>query len=410
MEHERKPQLSNRSKIQNKNSPHQDNDIPQTTSGVPNSIISLQQLIGNKAVQRFLASKPINVAQSVRQPTIQLKRQPYGLETTSSVDRYTDYALKLHADKPKMSLREFADELTKNVSQELTKNGVPQVKITLKPHGTDGEFKQDSWELIVDPSKFNTQKTQVNELGLLSREDVINATGTIYHEARHADQDFLVARMLAGKKKTAEQINKETGMPVEVTQKAVDNKLSKTKANAEQIAEAETLFDVMYGEHKELLGLVIKHGAKIKSVGENLSQMTELDDGGKTVDSALLNSTITDTHALINDLDKWSNTVSQAEISRLQKKAKKSPLDTQMLNDLTDINKEIAKISKEWKANPKPDLGNVLDFGEVFPEFFKVFGAAYKRIPSEKDAFNVEAIAKKRMGSRLKAKSKDKSK
>ena len=414
MQHSRKLQpQSNRLKSEsaNKKPSRQDVDVSESSSNTTHdSILNLQRLIGNQAVQRLIAHKTLS------KHTIQLNRQPYGLETKGSVDQYTDYALKLRQSNPKMLLKDFANKLTENISQELDKQGVPQVKMTIKAHLHQGEFKQDSWELIVDPAKFDTQNTGAKELGQLSVDDVINATGTVYHEARHADQDFLVARMLAGKNKTPAEIHKATvtpgrkGIPLEVAKKAVGQKLINNKSNEGQIDEAETLFAAMYGEHKALLHFVIKHGAKIGNVIEMIGEIAELDDANKAVGKGFLTKTVAATRSLVAALNKWSKGVAQPEIKRLDKKAQKSPLDTQMLNDLTNINTHLDTVSKEWQGITKPDVDNILDFGVKFEEFYKVFVAAYQNIPSEKDAFAVEGMVKSRMEGSLKAKSKDKGK
>jgi hypothetical protein len=47
----------------------------------------------------------------------------------------------------------------------------------------------------------------------------------VYHEARHAEQDFLVARQLA-RSKTAEEIRDAHGIPLHVAQAAKDSPLS----------------------------------------------------------------------------------------------------------------------------------------------------------------------------------------
>lgn len=66
---------------------------------------------------------------------------------------------------------------------------------------------------------------------------------TTYHEARHCEQDFRVARWLAGEKKmTAKKIVDETNTPSDIVNAAIDSPLSSADGNPAELKEAEAWF------------------------------------------------------------------------------------------------------------------------------------------------------------------------
>jgi len=74
--------------------------------------------------------------------------------------------------------------------------------------------------------------------------DLRDTTATIYHEARHAEQHFRVGQMLARQGKNAAQITATTGLNEDVAKKAVDTKGDIT---AMQALIAQGWFDSLHG-------------------------------------------------------------------------------------------------------------------------------------------------------------------
>src|SRR3954453_3139591 len=89
-----------------------------------------------------------------------------------------------------------ADWLNEMVNHELLQTGAGEVELVAQdlPEQTHGRFFRDRWRIELN-SKFLT--------GNESAEDVVQMIKTAYHEARHAEQYFLMARRFLAKNPNA---------------------------------------------------------------------------------------------------------------------------------------------------------------------------------------------------------------
>jgi hypothetical protein len=364
-----------------------------SSSLTPKTIVQLQRVIGNTAVQRLLATRaPVKVHQH-SSPTIQ--RKPYGLESAGSIGNYTDHAVKLWKTKKQMSLQDFTSTMMKSIAEELDSHGVPIPGWRLDTGlDTDGEFKQEPWKILINPNKFS-DRPNVKTLGDLHEDELTNVVGTFYHEARHADQDFLVARMLAGKGDTVAQIHAKTKIPTKIAKKAVDKKLTNASVDRDQIPGAKILFDTMYGEHKELVEFVVELSGDIQSL-QSLARAA-----AKTADKNALHAVEVKSSNLVTKLQRWS-TVFDKKLDVLGKKQQKTALDQQMFNDVTNINKQVKMVITEWKAIRKPLVkDDSEDFAQTLEDFLTELEPVYRRLENEKDAFSVEETVKNKLKPKL---------
>lgn len=121
------------------------------------------------------------------------------------------------------------------VNKRLENLKIPPVKFEIVSIGTRGAFNPADWKLKLDPLQFQPGKFH----------DVRETTATIYHEARHAEQEFRIGQLLARQGKKAEQITKKTGLNSEVAEKAVAAKDDMTPMQA---LIAQGWFDSLHGE------------------------------------------------------------------------------------------------------------------------------------------------------------------
>ncbi len=101
-----------------------------------------------------------------------------------------------------------------------------------------GVFESKPWMIRFDRAAFAAPA--------ISDEDASSVAGTVYHEARHAEQHHKMARMLATKGLTAEQIRAKMEIPIEVAQDAFSNPLPR----GVEFATAAQQFDSVYGPGK----------------------------------------------------------------------------------------------------------------------------------------------------------------
>jgi peptidoglycan hydrolase-like protein with peptidoglycan-binding domain len=133
-----------------------------------------------------------------------------------------------------------ADELFKGVKTRLDAAQVaPTPKHEVKDLGkVAGVFVPKDWTMFFDDDAFSAAD--------LDDDAARSVAGTVYHEARHAEQNHKMARMLATKGNSPEQIHAKMGIPVDVAQNAFEHPLPK----GVEFATASQQFDSVYGAGK----------------------------------------------------------------------------------------------------------------------------------------------------------------
>jgi hypothetical protein len=122
---------------------------------------------------------------------------------------------------------ERAEAVRGVINARLTAAGVPTIGPITAEGGGNAHFKKQDWTVTVDPD-FAMRGGPSAPAELLS---------TVYHEARHAEQEFLVARHMA-RDRTAAEIAAEHEVPLTVAEAA---KASPLPADDPQAALAERL-------------------------------------------------------------------------------------------------------------------------------------------------------------------------
>jgi hypothetical protein len=104
-----------------------------------------------------------------------------------------------------------ADALVAAVNQRLAAAGVPE--LATRVYDGDSPREQGSFD-------FPTWTMQLNRLlleqGGLGRDDAADLANTVYHEARHSEQWFAMARLRAGQGRSAAAIATELGIPARI--------------------------------------------------------------------------------------------------------------------------------------------------------------------------------------------------
>jgi len=131
----------------------------------------------------------------------------FGGEAQSGVfDRWDDLG----------SAQARADALIAAVNERLVAAGVPE--LTARLYDGESPNEQGSFD-------FSTWTMQLNRLLLdqsgLGRDDAADLANTVYHEARHSEQWFAMARLRAGQGRSAAAIATELGIPARIATEAV---------------------------------------------------------------------------------------------------------------------------------------------------------------------------------------------
>jgi hypothetical protein len=161
------------------------------------------------------------------------------MATPASRKAFSDGFKKLQADWPKLSADERQVKLRGLVNGALAPSGVPAVGIRPLVSASDaGNLDFSSWRLNLGDA--NLKSASLPDAAAKPFAD------TVYHETRHAEQWYLMARKQAGEGKTADQISSELGIPKSVADSAAKDPLKKDDPRK---ACADALHDSVYGKN-----------------------------------------------------------------------------------------------------------------------------------------------------------------
>lgn len=135
-----------------------------------------------------------------------------GLAKQKSINQYSDKAQEILANPNKKTDQELALDLCAEANARLAALKIPPLEIEITPEiGGRGTFRAREWKLLLNTIQFTDDNFK----------DLKKTTATIYHEARHAEQAYRIAQMLAGKGNSVAAIVLETGIKKDIAEDAV---------------------------------------------------------------------------------------------------------------------------------------------------------------------------------------------
>jgi hypothetical protein len=152
-----------------------------------------------------------------------------GLRKKDEFSGFASFARSFWNDNKDKSLEEFGLFLMDQVNAQLIKNGVLPIRDppSFGPtgHGAAGGFSHKTWTVGLDLAKTAAHPlaTKIKDL---TADQVAEVAGVCYHEARHAEQAFLVARVVASEakgKKDAKAIAAQLDIPEFVAKAAINS-------------------------------------------------------------------------------------------------------------------------------------------------------------------------------------------
>ena len=197
--------------------------------------------------------------------------------------------------------------------------------------------------------KFQIWTTGMNETKLTGAKppsgDIAGLANTAYHEARHAEQWFKMARLEAGTGDDAGTIAASTSIPVDIAAKAVQDPILPKSAEGK---EAQAWFDSVYGANRDHRRQVYEDK---RTTREALTPLAE------------------------------ARNTAVAEVNRLAEEYRSIP------NTLSNINKRrkaYGKYQDAFKDYEKADEA----YGQMIAPY-RVAYEAYRALPEEEYAFEV---------------------
>jgi hypothetical protein len=171
----------------------------------------------------------------------------FGLFTPKAIAAYAKDLAAVFAGWHDLATAEQRAEVFGDlVNRRLVQAGVPAVEVKVGGTESGGEFDHEKWKLLVSPRLGRLDLKPEEQSDFIQR-----AAATFYHEARHAEQSFTIARTLAGKGRKPAQVAAELHIPGDIAAKADAAKLA--PGSPEALA-AEPWFQSEYGsgqQHRE---------------------------------------------------------------------------------------------------------------------------------------------------------------
>jgi hypothetical protein len=173
------------------------------------TILWLQRTVGNAAVARMIQG-----------PVVQ--RDGTGLAGKKASKTYAKRVAKTRTGWDALTVLKRIDALLEPANEQLAKVGVPRVVGLVDPLGTmrgtadHAAFNRGLWQVWFNPDQLGPG---------VGEAQFARVANTVYHECRHAEQTFRVARKLATDGLEADEIATAISIPVPTARQAVDDPL-----------------------------------------------------------------------------------------------------------------------------------------------------------------------------------------
>jgi hypothetical protein len=346
-------------------------------------VLALQRRAGNRAV---LARLKINT----------------GLRRKTRTDAFAKDARDYWADPANKdkTLKDFSDFLIGKANGVLKAMGSYEVKPSYVTTGTaSGTFSRVTWAMEINTARFSS-RTGVTKVSHLTLDEAAEIADTVYHEIRHSEQYFRIARIRAAEsKKTggdiAKEIEKDMSIPTAVAQAAAASPMKAEKDNAYRIAEAKDWESITIGLHAEYKGII----------NTWTDEAWEARDAAIAVDATNLAVTKGKIAAHVSSW-KTSNSRSKfvdSHLTKVEALKDKSRMDKLVIKHLKAIKAALAKVNTAWKAvednwatdDAAGKLTHLRAMRAPLKELGSATYAAYRDHMHEKDAWETGAAVGK---------------
>lgn len=395
---EKQTQKKNRTAKEQHHSTHE--TMQTSPDFVANQVLTLQRAVGNQSTRQFIIR---NSAPKV------VQRAETGIRTTSATNHYAqavfDYA-NATGNQTK-TIAQFKTMLADSVNTELRGAGSHPITIVNGAPGASGEFDFAIWAIELNEATAFPSATTVADL---THDQVSETANTIYHEARHSEQWFRIARNRAGKalaqnatagerQTAAATIANDMGIPANVALEACNRPLYASwgarfgGGTDQKVAEAEAWEASIYGVNSTyrdeiVLGDFNDNVEKLNALLQEANNFyanfdtMSTDDQKKATKAA--KKKVKEAKPIKNDLVDGMTNVVQPEINRLDALATKTPVDTTMLNHLKAAKSKLQTIRSNFRGSIPDKLEKAATASqEMEDELYQ----AYLDLPEEADAW-----------------------
>jgi hypothetical protein len=163
------------------------------------------------------------------------------LKDTSTANQFASHTYKvLYKNWEDLDSQERAESIEKSLLAALKPCGVPPPGFELKSGMSDlGVFHSKPWKIQINSKHFGKKK--------IKKDEFIEIASTFYHETRHCEQAWHIARFDAMVQNSFVNMSANLSIPVTVAQKAVSKKM---KHNDAMLKLATLWHESIYGSGK----------------------------------------------------------------------------------------------------------------------------------------------------------------
>lgn len=280
-------------------------------------------------------------------------------------------------DKP---LKDLGEYMLAEVNKSLGSIGSYPCNNNMSADDDDaGAFVRSTWTIEMNPAKFT--KTGATKVSEITQDDLANLVDTVYHESRHSEQYFRIARIQAGSGKSAAQIKDGVDIPAEVAKAAFEAPMKDEAPNRAMIKEAGAWEAFTIGKYAGYKGKV----ASLRDATSALEKVLAKHDAKKP------RSTWKAMEPKIDAIQKLFDTYFDAKIGAIEKIAKKDLADDVVLKDLKAMKGAWTNLKAEADKK-KPSITTLMTLRYAL---YEARYDAYMDYEHEKDAWAAGGAAGK---------------
>ena len=201
-----------------------------------------------QAVARHQQTRPPMAVDGIAGPRTLPDLFPHGLADKESVGAYVKGGKGIQATWATFATAdERATAYGEAANERLAAIGVPAMTIVVNDSDEAGDFDFEPWTMGIGRKPFAS--------ATISDKDAADLSATAYHEARHAEQWFSMARLLAGKGRSAARIATDMVIPPGIAAQATTKPL---KPGSMEALIAQGWFDSVYGGNREARRVILE--------------------------------------------------------------------------------------------------------------------------------------------------------
>jgi len=201
-----------------------------------------------------------------------MQRRERGLKDKEHTAQFAGEMKALEGSWSAMNPAERADAVSARINARLRDIGVPALRVTTAALGSQecGRFSFAKWSMVLNEQMLAAPQ--------LTRSQSAELTNTVYHEARHAEQWYLIARVLAEDGVPPDEASNKTRIPPAICEAAT----SEPALSDAQADMARRFYDSVYGKHKHHRDNVLAEGDRFNRLmpeAERLYRASMADPG-----------------------------------------------------------------------------------------------------------------------------------